>query len=410
MRVHVKILAMVASILTLAVIVAGLILPALNTPPVYNGPLTFWSYQCIDTMKSSRDQARSWAARADLTKLIDQQMTLISATGANCVAIDTPYNLEFLPVLKAWVAGARSHGLKVWFRGNFAEWEGWFNYPKGMTTSQLLDKTTVFIKANPGLFQNGDIFTAAPEAENGGPFNQVAPAQYQSYRDFLVSEQRVATSAFLKIHKQVKVNWASMNGGLAERMLDKATVNQLGKVVTIDHYIAYPDTMGQFIKHLQSTLGAKVVVGEWGGPIPDINGAMTPKQQAELVNQLLTQMALNSGAVEGVNYWTLGDGSTALVDGQMNPLPAYDALMHFYKPAVLKGTVTGVHQRRIAGATVTVDGSFITKSDRRGNYAIMVPSGAAVVTVKESGYATRSQTATLIGGMQSSLNYHLTKN
>jgi hypothetical protein len=221
-------------------------------PPTYSGPRTFWQYQCIDTMKSSRDQARAWLSRSatDNAKDIDSQMKLIAASGANCVAIDTPYDAEFLPILQAWVAGAREQRLHVWFRGNFSGWEGWFGYPASLTPAQLLTQGEQFIRSQVPLFQDQDIFTLAPEAENGQAFTSAGTAGYGAYRKFLVDEHRMQDQVFTALHKQVVTNWLSMSGGVARASMDHTTVGALGGVVAIDHYVAAPNDMGTTIDWL----------------------------------------------------------------------------------------------------------------------------------------------------------------
>src|SRR5580704_15282382 len=116
-----------------------------------------WQIQSIDTMKYSRDQARQGLNNLTYTNEVNSQVAAIAATGANYIAIDTPYDSEFLPVLKLWVHAARVNGLHIWFRGNFAGWEGWFNYPKIDESTHIAD-TKQFILNNADLFQNGDIF------------------------------------------------------------------------------------------------------------------------------------------------------------------------------------------------------------------------------------------------------------
>jgi hypothetical protein len=369
-----------SSILLLVVGVFGVAANNAPVPPAYHGANTFWPYQCIDTMKASRDDARNWASKPDLKDLIDKQMSTIAATGANCVAIDTPYDAEFLPVLQTWVAGARAHHLRVWFRGNFSGWEGWFNYPKGMAETELLTRTKAFIVANPNLFEDNDIFTAAPEAENGGPFNQVEPGAYQAYRSFLIKESDQTDADFNSIHKHVVTNWSSMNGGLARRMLDQPTIDKLGGTVTIDHYIADPATMGDYINYFAHTFNANIVIGEWGAPIPEFNGTMTASDQASFISQLLQQMAVRADDVYAVNYWTLSDGSTAIIDDNNAPLPAYNVLKSYYSPGVILGTIKR-NGKAISGASIVVDGVFVTKSDKYGNYAILVPSGERKISV-----------------------------
>src|SRR5260221_5347891 len=99
-----------------------------------------WQVRSIDTMKYSRDRSRQALDDLAFNKVIDKQISLIAKTGANYVAIDTPYDLEFLPILKRWVVVARRYHLHVWFRGNFSGWEGWFGYAK-MSQHDHLKKT-----------------------------------------------------------------------------------------------------------------------------------------------------------------------------------------------------------------------------------------------------------------------------
>jgi len=88
-----------------------------------------WDIKSIDTMKYSRDSAQVALHDPKFNEVIDAHVKRIADTGANYVAIDTPYDAEFNPVLKQWVAAARKYHLHVWFRGNFSGWEGWFDYP-----------------------------------------------------------------------------------------------------------------------------------------------------------------------------------------------------------------------------------------------------------------------------------------
>src|SRR5579864_6688450 len=62
-----------------------------------------WQIESIDTMKYSRDAARQGLNNPVYTAQVKQQVAAIAKTGATYVAIDTPYDAEFLPVLKVWV-------------------------------------------------------------------------------------------------------------------------------------------------------------------------------------------------------------------------------------------------------------------------------------------------------------------
>ena len=129
----------------------------------------FFQVQSIDTMKYSRDTAREKLKDVKFDEVIDAQIKNIAATGATHVSLGTPYDEEFLPFLKRWVAAARKYGLKVWFRGNWSGWENWFDYPKFKDGKVHSEKTKKFILENSNLFEDGDVFTACPECENGGP-------------------------------------------------------------------------------------------------------------------------------------------------------------------------------------------------------------------------------------------------
>lgn len=345
----------------------------------------FWEYQCIDTMKTSRDKAREWREWSGLDTHINSQMKAIVAAGGNCVAIDTPYDNEFLPFMRKWVTAARKHNLHIWFRGNFSSWEGWFDYPKGMTTAEHLRKTTAFITTNRDLFMDGDIFTPSPEAENGGPFNQVEKDEYPVFRAYLISEYQEAQKAFRQIGRDVAVNWLSMNGGLARRMLDQQTIDALGGVVAIDHYIKTALEMGEYIRYFNNTFGAKVVIGEWGAPIPDINGSMTENQQADFIRQLLEEQRMNKDIIEGTSYWVLYDGSTALINQDGTARPVIEAVKDYFRPATLTGQVKDNAGNPLENVRVEVEGSA-TQTNSDGIYEILSPSSVVTIHVNHKDY------------------------
>jgi hypothetical protein len=335
---------------------------------------TLWKYQCIDTMKTSRDRARNWHTSEDAHNDAAKQVRAIKSLGANCIAIDTPYDKEFLPYLKVWVKEARKQNLKIWFRGNFSSWEGWFDYPKGMSSEDLFTKTSAFITENRELFKDGDIFTAAPEGENGGPFNQVEIDEHESYRKFLLAEQQITKDAFAKIGKNVEVNWMSMNGGLAKRMFDQPTIDGLGKVVNLDHYIKTAPEMGEFIDYFAKKYGAKTVIGEFGAPIPQINGEMTEDEQAAFLDSLFQELYRHKDNVVGVNYWVLYDSSTALYNQDFTPRKAAGVVQKYFIPNIIKGKIVDEKHKPILGAEVKiVDSQDSMITDKDGRFTLVTP-------------------------------------
>lgn len=358
-------------------------------------PLTgdrLWKYQCIDTMKTSRDKARMWAKHAKLDALISREMKAIKDMGANCVALDTPYDDEFLPYLKKWVGAARKEDLHIWYRGNFSSWEGWFNYPKGMTEQELFSRTTAFIKDNASLFEDHDIFTPAPEGENGGPFEQVEVDEHEKFRAFLIKEHVVAKAAFQDIGRDVEVNWMSMNGGLAKRMFDQPTIDALDKTVALDHYIKTAPEMGEFIRYFAEKYGAKVVLGEFGAPIPDINGEMSEREQAEFIESLFRELYREKNHVEGVNYWVLFDSSTELYNKNFTPRLAANIVKKYFKPNVIQGRITDDIDVPVAGILVrTKDNMNSTSTDKDGNFTLLIPGNEVTLQVVNKEYHPFSQ-------------------
>ena len=283
----------------------------------------------IDTVKYSRDLAQQMLSRSSFQQRIDLQLGEVSRSGANYVAIDTPYDEEFLPILRRWVASARSHHLKVWFRGNFSGWEGWFDYPR-IDSAAHIAKLSAFILSNPDLFQDGDIFTACPECENGGPGDPRSTGEVDGYRAFILSEYQLCQQDFARIHKQVAANYQSMNYDVAKLIMDRGTTAALGGVVTIDHYVADPADLVPAVDAIASSSGGKVVLGEFGAPIPDINGPMTSDEQATWITQALSALSSDTNIV-GWNYWTGVGGSTALWDDAGRPKKAVAAIRKFYR-------------------------------------------------------------------------------
>jgi hypothetical protein len=302
-----------------------------NTSSIpFLSPLSQHSFEIksIDTMKYSRDTAREKLQNPAFDTVIDMQMKNIAEVGATHVAIGTPYDEEFYPILKRWVKSAREHKLKVWFRGNFSGWEGWFDYPQISREIHIV-KTQEFILNNRDLFEDGDIFTSCPECENGIKIEYGDPRSLNPHREFLIEEYQAAKEMFFHIGKDVKANYYSMNGDIAKALMDKETTKALGGVVVIDHYVATPQQLADDVRYLAAQSGGKIVLGEFGAPIPDIHGEMTEEEQAEWINEAL-ELLKHIPEVEGVNYWVNIGGSTALWNDNGTPRLGVSTLKKFY--------------------------------------------------------------------------------
>lgn len=351
----------------------------------------FWGVQSVDTMKYSRDLARTELTDESFDAVIDRQMSAIAATGATHVAIDTPYDEEFLPYLERWVAAARKYKLNVWYRGNWSGWEGWFDYPK-ISRGEHLVKTENFILKNDILFQDGDIFTACPECENGGPGDPRYTGDVKGFRQFMEDEYWVTKNDFQKLGKKVASNYDSMNGDVARLVMDPATTRAMDGIVTIDHYVVRPEQLAADAAALAASSGGKIVVGEFGAPIPDIHGNMTSEQQAAWLQKTLDNLAKTPDVV-GVNYWTSFGGTTELWDDGGMAKPAVATLKSFYTPTVVTGYVTDSLSKPVPAATIATPYRG-TISSGEGFFEVPVPAAVSAPTlrIEATGFASQELT------------------
>lgn len=349
------------------------------------GKPTFWKVQAVDTMKYSRDIAREKINSSSFDAVIERQVSDIASVGATHIAIATPYDKEFAPFLKKWVNSARKNGLKVWFRGNWSGWEGWFDYPI-ISRDEHIAKTKKFILDNKDLFEDGDVFSACPECENGGPGDPRHNGDKQGHRDFLIKENKVMSEAFKKIGKDVIFNYNSMNGDVAEFVMNKATTEATGGIVAIDHYVRMVDKLIADIKNYQKQSGGEIVLGEFGVPIPDIHGRLTDSQQADWLNEALSKLVKNRSTV-AINYWTNMGGSTSLWRDSGNAKEAVEVLRSYFIPRVLSGYVKDGLDRPLVGAKIAGEYSDAVAQDNGFfEIAILPVDDKILLNISHEGY------------------------
>jgi hypothetical protein len=288
-----------------------------------------WEVQSIDTMKQSRDLARYTMGNDVIRHEMEKQVADIAKTGATHVAIGTPYDSEFIPVLKLWVEEARKQNLNVFFRGNFSGWEQWFGYEK-INRQKHIELTKAFIDENSELFKDGDIFSSCPECENGENIDRYNNEQTDSYKAFLIQEYLVTKQAFKEINKKVKSNYFSMNGDMAFQIMDPETTRALDGIVVIDHYVKDSEKLDNDVTLLAKKSGGKIVLGEFGAPIPDIHGQMDSKMQKEWIENALSRLANNPNLI-GVNYWVSRGGSTAIWSDNGRKKSSVNVISDFFK-------------------------------------------------------------------------------
>ncbi|NMC36483.1 carboxypeptidase regulatory-like domain-containing protein [Candidatus Beckwithbacteria bacterium] len=369
--------------------------------PVYaDNEVPWWQVQSVDTMKYSRDKAREKLGDRDFDMVIDVQISNIAKTGATHVAIATPYDVEFLPILKRWVTAARKYQLNVWFRGNWAGWEGWFEYPS-ISREEHLAKTKQFIEDNPGLFKDGDIFSSCPECENGGPGDPRKTGDVEGFRNFLINEYKISQTAFESIGKDVKTNYFSMNGDVAMLIMDPETTKALDGVVVIDHYVESPKRLADDIRRYAQATGGKIVLGEFGAPIPDLHGDMSEQEQAEWLDTAMLALAETPELI-GVNYWANTGSSTQLWYEDGRPRSAVTVLTKYFQPQVASGVVKDITGDKLDSVAVTSP-YFHIVTGRDGQFILPFLESNPTLTISADGYdsqtvnlAYRSQPMTII--------------
>lgn len=348
--------------------------------------LKFWNFQAIDTMKYSRDLSREKLKDPRFDVVIERQTSQISRSGASHIVIATPYDEEFLPILKRWVRLARKYKLKVWFRGNFSGWEQWFGYKK-IDRAKHTELLTRFILQNKDLFEDGDKFSPCPECENGGPGDPRRNGDVTGYRNFMIEEYQKSRVSFEKIGKNVDSNYNSMNGDVAELVMDPETTSKMGGVVVIDHYVKNPARLNADITRYANKSKGKVILGEFGAPIPDIHGKMSEVEQKEWLQETLDLLSTNTDLI-GLNYWTATGGSTELWDESGYEKAAAKTLSTFYNPYIISIKTVDVMSRRIPFATLTYNGAP-HQSDNKGEYSFPSTSDALQISINATNYESK---------------------
>lgn len=349
-----------------------------NPEPLVNP----WKFRAVDTMKYSRDVAGEKLNDSSYDEEIEAEVKNIAATGATHVAIATPYDEQFVPFLKRWVEAARKHHLKVWFRGNWSNWEGWFGHERKMTFGEHTKKTVEFIKSHPELFENGDAFTGCPECENGAQGDPRMTGKVDEYRKFLIEQHVESEKSFKSINKTVNTSLMSMNKDVADLIMDEATAKGVGGFVTIDHYVGEAKRVARDVDQLAEKTRAKIVLGEFGAPIPDLNGEMTEDQQAEWIDEALGELQ-KSENLYGISYWVNKGGSTAIWNDNNTPKKAVSVLTKYFLPMQLYGSITDELGYRVEGVVVDANG----KQYKANNGEYLVPIyGYQIVKFIKEGY------------------------
>lgn len=362
----------------------------------------FWNVQAIDTMKYSRDLARDTEAQKNMPDWVAK----IADLGPTHIAIGTPYDEEFYPLLEAWVKESRKQGLKIWFRGNFSAWEGWFDRPKNLSAEEHHKLTAQFITKHPNLFEEGDIFTPAPEPENGALGDpREAKSKQEPFLAFITTSQATCEQSFKKINIAVTCGYFSTNGDVAKEVLTIDSVKNAGNVVVIDHYVKESKQLYEDILFLNKKYNALVGVGEFGAPIPDLHGQLDEADQAKRIREDLSRLAQARQYLVAINYWTAFDGTTQLFNADGSARQAVNAIKDYYKPGIVKGSLRDKGGKPIANASVkTIDGIFTTQTNEKGEYTLILPQDRHKLQIFAEKYGSQTKSISVYRGEKVNLD------
>lgn len=366
-------------------------MPVQNTNHYPAADERFFQIQSVDTMKYSRDRARNPYNEIDIPTLVQR----VAAMHVTHISISTPYDEEFYPIMKAWVDESRKYNLKIWFRGNWSSFEGWFGYPKMTDPDEHHLKTAEFIRKHPELFQEGDIFTPSPEPENGAIGDpRVSKDGGAAFNAWLVQSQQTCVEGMAAIGKLgVKCGYFSTNGDVAW-YITSDTYAKIGNRIVIDHYVKTAVKLRKDIERLHAKYGIKILLGEFGAPILDINGPMTEYQQAVFIKEIFHELLKVQDKMEGVNYWVIFDGPTTLYNGVSGGFTMRHAgriVKRYYRPIVVTGTVIDQNGKPVAGAEVATSAYLKTKTDANGMYKLRTTRDFLTLTVKKEGFQSYSK-------------------
>ena len=313
------------------------------SPTVLGSPIpmssTTWPIRSVSSMKITKDMVCGQPSQS----FIDSWITKAIELGVNYISIETPYDNptcgNSVAYTKLWADAIHSRGLNVWHRHMPLAFEGIYNTAK-ITSVNYLSLISDYIKANPTIFKNGDIFTPIPEPQNGGirgitycPQGICIFSDVTTFNTWLRDAISISNTAFnnIGLGGKIKIGYYGLDGFVVwgdnnpdwHGILEDSTVQAMGNI-TIDHYPELVgDTMANDLNEIQAKYpNIPIVIGEWGtvtstaDPVAQVNNSM--------------QAALRPNVV-GFNYWHMGmGGNEALVNFDFSNRPQFDAVKSFF--------------------------------------------------------------------------------
>lgn len=302
-----------------------------------------WTIQASDLMKKQQDNVTAPLSLADKQKAVGRLKEL----GCTHVPISVPYDTpsgapDVIAQIAEWVNVIKAAGLKTWHRHSWLSDEGFYNTPKNTGGNTRIFDTVNWIKNNPSLFQNGDIFSPKPEPQNMGVIGintgDSANARFKNVAEFNTWLRDMAFTCKAQFNAMnlsgVKVGYWGFDGFVVcgfgnpdwqgKSFLEKATVTAMEDGIACDHYPPTGTTMAQFIALFKQVWpNTNLIIGEYGAKGTD---------QASNISQInATFTALKDPIVKGVNYWpAIGGIDGPLLNNSFDPILGFETVKSYF--------------------------------------------------------------------------------
>ena len=166
--------------------------------------------------------------------------------------------------------------------------------------------------------------------------------------------------------------------------MDKKTTKALDGIVAIDHYVKSPEMLISDIGQIHRSSGGKIVLGEFGAPIPDIHGKMSQEEQALWIRSVMSGL-IEMPEVAGLSYWANTGSSTALWDKNGEPREAVGQLTAFYKARIVRVIVKDEAGFRVKNARASTSGR-IYFADKNGEIYLPFFEDSKNIEISAYGY------------------------
>jgi hypothetical protein len=123
------------------------------------------------------------------------------------------------------------------------------------------------------------------------------------------------------------------------------------------------------IQEISEVSRGKIILGEFGVPIPDIHGQMDDKEQSEWIERALGNLTKENSLL-GVNYWVSFGGTTAVFNGDGSERKAVKVLKDYFSPIVISGKVINEIGQPIEAVLIKADSRQV-KTNEDGEFEIV---------------------------------------